>query len=205
MRSLFHDNGRQNRGVGLMAVSNLRVGMMAGAMAVSMVGVGFAAVPLYRIFCQVTGFGGTTMRVDAAQAATVVATNKTIVIRFDANQRNGLPWEFKPERPTDTISIGAKDMSIFIAKNLSDAPVTGTATFNVSPALAGQYFNKIQCFCFTEQTLQPGQQVRMPVLYYVDPKIMTDPETKDIEEITLSYTFYPVENPKTVDPAGEGS
>jgi cytochrome c oxidase assembly protein subunit 11 len=205
MRSLLYDNGRQNRGMGLMAVSNLRVGMMAGAMAVSMVGVGFAAVPLYRIFCQVTGFGGTTMRVDAAQAATVVATNKTIVIRFDANQRNGLPWEFKPERPTDTISIGAKDMSIFIAKNLSDTPVTGTATFNVSPALAGQYFNKIQCFCFTEQTLQPGQQVRMPVLYYVDPKIMTDPETKDIEEITLSYTFYPVENPKTVDPAGEGS
>lgn len=205
MCPLFYDNGRENRGLGLMVVSNLRVGMMAGALAVSMVGVGFAAVPLYRIFCEVTGFGGTTMRVDAAQAATVVATNKTIVIRFDANQRNGLPWEFKPERPTDTISIGAKDMSIFIAKNLSNEVVTGTATFNVSPALAGKYFNKIQCFCFTEQKLQPGQQVRMPVLYYVDPKIMTDPETKDIEEITLSYTFYPVENPKTVDPTGKGS
>ena len=205
MCPLFYDNSRENRGLGLMAVSNLRVGMMAGALAVSMVGVGFAAVPLYRIFCEVTGFGGTTMRVDAAQAATVVATNKTIVIRFDANQRNGLPWEFKPERPTDTISIGAKDLSIFIAKNLSNEVVTGTATFNVSPALAGKYFNKIQCFCFTEQKLQPGQQVRMPVLYYVDPKIMTDPETKDIEEITLSYTFYPVENPKTVDPTGKGS
>ena len=160
MCPLFYDNGRENRGLGLMAVSNLRVGMMAGALAVSMVGVGFAAVPLYRIFCEVTGFGGTTMRVDAAQAATVVATNKTIVIRFDANQRNGLPWEFKPERPTDTISIGAKDMSIFIAKNLSNEVVTGTATFNVSPALAGKYFNKIQCFCFTEQKLQPGQQIR---------------------------------------------
>ena len=205
MRTILHDYGREDRGLGLMAKSNLRVAMMAGAIAVSMVGVGFAAVPLYRIFCQVTGFGGTTMRVDAAQAATVVASTKTIVIRFDANQRNGLPWEFKPERPTDTISIGAKDMSIFIAKNLSNEPVTGTATFNVSPALAGQYFNKIQCFCFTEQTLQPRQQVRMPVLYYVDPKIMTDPETKDIEEITLSYTFYPVESPKTVDPADEGS
>jgi cytochrome c oxidase assembly protein subunit 11 len=188
-----------------MAKSNVKTGMMAAAMAVSMVGVGFAAVPLYRIFCQVTGFGGTTMKVDAAQAATVVATNKTIVVRFDANQRNGLPWEFKPERPTDTVSIGAKDMSIFIAKNLSNEPVTGTATFNVTPALAGQYFNKIQCFCFTEQTLAPGQQVRMPVLYYVDPKIMTDPETKDIEEITLSYTFYPVEKPKAVDPADAGS
>ena len=184
-----------------MAISNTKTGFLAAALAVSMVGVGFAAVPLYRLFCQVTGFGGTTMRVDAAQAATVAVMNKTMVIRFDANQRGGLPWEFKPERPTDTVSIGAKDMSIFLAKNLSNEPVTGTATFNVTPELAGKYFNKIQCFCFTEQTLKPGEQVRMPVLYYVDPKIMTDPNTKDIEEITLSYTFYPVEKPNTVDQA----
>lgn len=188
-----------------MSRSNGKTAFLAAGLAVSMVGVGFAAVPLYRLFCQVTGFGGTTMRVDAAQAATIAVTNKPIVIRFDANQREGLPWEFKPERPTDTVSIGAKDMSIYIAKNLSNEPVTGTATFNVTPALAGQYFNKIQCFCFTEQTLQPGEQVRMPVLFYVDPKIMTDPETKDIEEITLSYTFYPVEKPKTVDPRANGS
>ena len=188
-----------------MAMSNARVGMMAGAMAVSMVGVGFAAVPLYRMFCEVTGFGGTTMRVDAAQAATIVATKKPIMIRFDANHRGDLPWEFKPEHPTDRVSIGAKDMSIFIAKNLSGETVTGTATFNVTPELAGKYFNKIQCFCFTEQTLKPGEQVRMPVLYYVDPKIITDPETKDIEEITLSYTFYPVENPKAVDQQDKGS
>ena len=188
-----------------MAISNAKTGFLAAALAVSMVGVGFAAVPLYRLFCQVTGFGGTTMRVDAAQAATVAVTNKTMVVRFDANQRGGLPWEFKPERPTDTVSIGAKDMSIYIAKNLSNEPVTGTATFNVTPALAGQYFNKIQCFCFTEQTLKPGEQVRMPVLFYVDPKIMTDPETKDIEEITLSYTFYPVEKPNTVDQTANGS
>ncbi|MBP6441143.1 MAG: cytochrome c oxidase assembly protein [Sphingorhabdus sp.] len=188
-----------------MAVSNVKTGFLAAGLAVSMVGVGFAAVPLYRLFCQVTGFGGTTMRVDAAQAATVAVSNKTIVVRFDANQRGGLPWEFKPERPTDTVSIGAKDMSIYLAKNLSNEPVTGTATFNVTPALAGQYFNKIQCFCFTEQTLKPGEQVRMPVLFYVDPKIMTDPETKDIEEITLSYTFYPVEKPNIVDPTANGS
>ena len=184
--------------------ANARTGFMAAAIAVAMVGVGFAAVPLYRVFCQVTGFDGTTMRVSEAQAATVEAIDKTVVIRFDANQR-GLPWEFRPEHPTDTVSIGARDMSIFVAKNLSSEPMTGTATFNVTPALAGKYFNKIQCFCFTEQRLEAGQEVRMPVLYYVDPKIMTDPETKDIEEITLSYTFFPVDTPNTVDPQGKGS
>lgn len=184
--------------------ANARTGFMAAAIAVAMVGVGFAAVPIYRIFCQVTGFGGTTMRVSEAQAASVQVSSKTVIVRFDANQR-GLPWEFKPERPTDTVSIGARDMSIFIAKNLSSEPVVGTATFNVTPAQAGKYFNKIQCFCFTEQRLEPGQEMRMPVLYYVDPKILTDPETKDIEEITLSYTFFPVETPNTVDPQGKGS
>ena len=178
--------------------SNLKTGLLAGGLAVAMVGMGFAAVPLYRIFCQVTGFGGTTMRVSEAQAATIPVSSQTIVVRFDANQR-GLPWEFKPERPTATVSIGARDMSVFIAENLSDQPIKGMATFNVSPAQAGKYFNKVQCFCFTEQTLQPKQRVRMPVLYYVDPKIMTDPDTKDIEEITLSYTFYPV------DDTGKGS
>ncbi len=185
--------------------ANLRVGLIAGAVAISMVGVGFAAVPLYRVFCNVTGFGGTTMRVDAAQAATVVSTDKPITIRFDANHRSDLPWEFRPEHPTDSVSIGAKDMAIFVAKNLSGEPVTGTATFNVTPELAGKYFNKIQCFCFTEQTLKPGEEVRMPVLYYVDPKIMNDPETRDIQEITLSYTFYPVDKPEEVDRKGKGS
>ncbi|MBK8374215.1 MAG: cytochrome c oxidase assembly protein [Sphingomonadales bacterium] len=174
--------------------NNLRTALMAGSIALAMVGLGFASVPLYRIFCQVTGFGGTTMRISEAEAATVQAVNKTIVVRFDANMR-GLPWEFKPERPTETVTIGARDMTIFLAKNLSDHPVTGTATFNVSPAQAGQYFSKVQCFCFTEQTLKPGQQLRMPVVYYVDPKILDDPDTKDVEEITLSYTFYPVDEP----------
>lgn len=174
--------------------SNLKTGLMAASIAIGMVGMGFAAVPLYRIFCQVTGFGGTTMKVSEAQAATVAPVNKTMVIRFDANQR-GLPWEFKPEKPTETVTIGARDMSVFLAKNNAAVPITGSATFNVTPALAGQYFNKIQCFCFVEQTLKPGEEIRMPVLYYVDPKILTDPQTKDIEEITLSYTFYPVEKP----------
>ena len=182
-----------------MVSSNAKTGFLAAALAVSMVGVGFAAVPLYRIFCQATGFDGTTMRVDAAQAATVDAVNKTMIIRFDANHRSDLPWDFKPERPENTVRIGAKVMAIFLAKNLSNETITGTAGFNVTPELAGKYFNKVQCFCFSDQTLKPGEQVRMPVVYYVDPKIMTDPNTKDIEEITLSYTFYPVEKPNTVD------
>ncbi|MEE9434665.1 MAG: cytochrome c oxidase assembly protein [Sphingorhabdus sp.] len=177
------------------ASANIRTAMMAGALAIAMVGMGFAAVPLYRIFCQVTGFGGTTMRVDEAQAATIQAVGKQITIRFDANQR-GLPWEFRPERQSEKVTIGAKEMAIFLAKNLSARPVTGTATFNVSPVQAGQYFTKIQCFCFTEQTLQPGEEVRMPVLFYVDPRILDDPDANDIEEITLSYTFYPVDEDK---------
>lgn len=191
--------------IGKRLSANARTAFMMGAVAVSMVGVGFAAVPLYRVFCNVTGYGGTTMRVDAAVAATVQDSGHPITIRFDANHRSDMPWEFKPEQPTDKVSVGAKDMAIFIAKNEGDETVTGTATFNVTPELAGKYFNKIQCFCFTEQTLKAGQQIRMPVLYYVDPKILTDPDTKDIEEITLSYTFYPVEPSEDVDPKGKGS
>lgn len=175
--------------------ANLRTGLIAGGLAIAMVGMGFAAVPLYRIFCQVTGFDGTTMRVSEAQAATVKSTGETISIRFDANKR-GLPWKFAPERSKEKVTIGEKEMAVYLAKNESSQPVTGTATFNVSPVQAGQYFTKIQCFCFTEQTLQPGEEVRMPVLFYVDPRIMDDPDAKDIEEITLSYTFYPVDQDK---------
>jgi cytochrome c oxidase assembly protein subunit 11 len=184
---------------------NLKTALLSGGLALSMVGVGFAAVPLYRVFCQVTGFGGTTMRVDEAQAATVKATERPMVIRFDANHSGDLPWDFHPEQPTDTVTVGGRDMAIFIVKNESGETVTGTATFNVVPELAGKYFNKIQCFCFSEQTLKAGQQVRMPVLYYVDPKILTDPDTKDIQEITLSYTFYPVATPSEVDRGAQGS
>ncbi len=155
-----------------------------------MLGLGFASVPLYRLFCQVTGFAGTTQRVDEAQAATVAVSGKTISIRFDANVERGMPWHFKPTQTTDTVSIGARDMTVYTARNLSDQPVTGMATFNVEPEQAGKYFNKVQCFCFNEQTLKPGEEVRMPVLYYVDPKILDDPDTRDIEQITLSYTFH---------------
>jgi cytochrome c oxidase assembly protein subunit 11 len=167
---------------------------MAG-IGLAMLGLGFASVPLYRIFCERTGFGGTTARADV-DTQVAVAAGHTMSIRFDSNVQPGMPWQFYPEHRVDTVTVGAKDMAIFIAKNMSDKPVTGTASFNVTPIQAGVYFTKIQCFCFTEQTLQPGQEVRMPVLFYVDPKILKDPDNKDTQEITLSYTFYPVEQDK---------
>ena len=182
---------------------NRRSAIMAALMGLGMLGLGFAAVPLYEVFCRVTGYGGTTQRVGEAQAASVRATNQVISIRFDSNVNSALPWSFKPEQAVDHVSVGARDMAIFIATNNSDQPVVGTATFNVTPLLAGQYFSKIQCFCFNEQLLKPGQTVRMPVLYYVDPAILDDPETKDIKEITLSYTFYRSSDDQAVD-AGKG-
>ena len=180
------------------AVRNRRTGWLFALFAAGMVGVGFAAVPLYQMFCQVTGFGGTTMRVSQEVAdATPVYTANMISVRFDSNVAPALPWAFRPERTRDSLSVGARDMMIFIAKNTSDRPITGTATFNVTPEAAGRYFSKVQCFCFTEQTLEPGQEVRMPVVYFVDPKILDDPDAKDIREITLSYTFFPVDEAKT--------
>lgn len=167
---------------------------MAGV-GLAMLGLGFASVPLYRIFCEQTGFGGTTQRA-AADVKLQPALGHMMSIRFDSNVQPGMPWKFYPEHPTDTVTVGARDMAIFIAKNMSDKPVTGTASFNVTPTQAGAYFTKIQCFCFTQQTLQPGEQVRMPVIYYVDPKILNDPDNRDTQEITLSYTFYPVEQDK---------
>ncbi|ATI81755.1 MULTISPECIES: cytochrome c oxidase assembly protein [Sphingobium] len=179
------DRDRRNRRT-LVAMAGIGLAMLA---------LGFASVPLYRIFCQTTGFGGTTQRAAADVKLTPVA-GRTMSIRFDSNVQPGMPWEFRPEHRTDTVTVGARDMAIFIAKNLSDKPVTGTASFNVTPTQAGAYFTKIQCFCFTQQTLQPGEEVRMPVIYYVDPKILQDPDNKDTQQITLSYTFYPVEQGK---------
>ena len=182
---------------------NRRSAMMAALMGLGMLGLGFAAVPLYEVFCRVTGYGGTTQRVGAAEAATVQTTSQVMSIRFDSNVNSALPWSFKPEQAVDRVTVGARDMAIYIATNNSDQPVVGTATFNVTPLLAGQYFNKVQCFCFSEQLLKPGQTMRMPVLYYVDPAIMDDPETKDIKEITLSYTFYRATDQQALD-AGAG-
>lgn len=168
---------------------NRRVGLLAAAGAVAMLGLGYASVPLYRLFCQVTGYGGTTQRADSATAAGVKVAGKVITVRFDANVAKTLPWEFKPEQIKQDLRLGERKIATYRARNLSGRPITGTAMFNVSPEQAGKYFNKIQCFCFTEQTLKAGQDVRMPVIYYVDPAILDDPAASNIEEITLSYTF----------------
>jgi cytochrome c oxidase assembly protein subunit 11 len=170
-----------------------RTGILAFTMAGAMIAVGYAAVPLYKLFCEATGFGGTIQRVDGDIKPGQGVAGKIMSIRFDANHVNELPWEFKPERTVEKVTIGEREMAFFTAKNLSDKPITGRASYNVTPTQAGRYFNKIQCFCFTEQTLQPGQQVRMPVIYYVDPGIITDPDANSVQEITLSYTFHVVD------------
>lgn len=174
---------------------NVRTGSMAALVAVAMLALGFASVPLYRIFCQVTGFGGTTQVASendallAAQFARSAGT-RPISIRFDGSTARDLPWSFRPVQVTDTVQIGERDLAFYTARNDSDRPVTGVASFNVSPASTGKYFHKVQCFCFTEQTLQPGEEVRMPVLFFVDPAILRDENAKDVEQITLSYTFH---------------
>lgn len=172
---------------------NLRTAILAGVGVCTMTGIGFASVPLYRMFCEATGLNGTTQRGLRAPGT----SGQKVTVAFDSNVGKGLPWKFEPERRADTIDIGGRDMAFFTATNTSDKPITGTATFNVTPVTAGKYFTKIQCFCFTQQTLDPGQTVRMPVIFYVDPKILNDPDTKDVQEITLSYTFYPVDSAKT--------
>ena len=176
---------------------NRRFGLLLVLVALAMLGMGFAAVPLYRLFCQVTGFAGTTQRATAAEAVDAAqfaksAGGATISVRFDSQVERGMPWTFKPLQTTQTIALGERSMAVFLAQNNSDKPVTGAATFNVVPEQTGSYFNKIQCFCFTEQTLQPHQAVRMPVIYYVDPKMLDDPDAKDIQQITSSYTFHEV-------------
>jgi cytochrome c oxidase assembly protein subunit 11 len=169
-----------------------RTAMLAVLFVCFMTGLAWASVPLYRLFCQVTGLNGTTQRGLVAPGA----TDHKIRVDFDTNVSAKLPWKFAPENPSETVDVGARDMVFFTATNTSNRPLTGTATFNVTPAQAGKYFTKIQCFCFTQQTLKAGETARMPVIFFVDPKILTDPDASDIQTITLSYTFYPVDSGK---------
>ena len=170
---------------------NGRTALLAAIMTVSMGGLAYASVPLYRIFCQATGLNGTTQGAEGERAPGAVV-GKLISVRFDANVSPDLPWKFVPEHPTQRVAVGARELTFFEATNLSDKPLTGSATFNVTPGQAGQYFTKIQCFCFTDQTLRPGETMRMPVVFYVDPALIGNPDTANISEITLSYTFFPV-------------
>ncbi|MBC8037566.1 MAG: cytochrome c oxidase assembly protein [Rhizobiales bacterium] len=174
---------------------NRRVAMIAGGGALAMLGLAYASVPLYALFCQATGFGGTPQRADAAPAETA---QQTISIRFDANTAGSLDWIFNAGQTTMTVKAGEQNMAYYRAANTSNRQLTGSAVFNVTPVSAGIYFNKIECFCFTEQTLKPGESVDMPVVFFVDSAILEDPDTRSIKEITLSYTFYPVDKPKPV-------
>ncbi|WFU02687.1 cytochrome c oxidase assembly protein [Rhizobium sp. CB3171] len=154
-----------------------------------------AAVPLYRIFCEVTGFNGTTQRVDQASS---IILDRPIKVSFDANVAPGIPWDFKPMQKEVSPKIGETVEIKFLVENKSDQPTRGQAIFNVSPVEAGAYFNKVQCFCFNETDLAPGEKREMPVVFYVDPEITKAEETKTITALTLSYTFYPRDGAKPV-------
>lgn len=156
-----------------------------------MVGLAFASVPLYRMFCQATGFGGTTMRSDKLPDRQL---ERKVTIKFDANTSNHINWDFKPEKFSEDVKLGQQGLMSFIAKNKDRQPSAGTAVFNVTPPKVGQYFHKIQCFCFGEQLLQPGEEVHMPVVFYVDPSMADDPDMDDVDNITLSYTFFPAQS-----------
>lgn len=168
--------------------SNRTAGWLA-AVVVVMVSLSFAAVPFYSWFCQVTGFGGTT---SVAARAPDQPMDQMITVRFDANVDAGMKWEFKPEVTTMQLRIGETGLAFYDAYNPTDHPIAGQASYNVTPDAAGGYFSKIACFCFTEQILQPGERVKMPVTFFVDPAMMQNAESKLVREITLSYTFYEI-------------
>ncbi|MFL6729885.1 MAG: cytochrome c oxidase assembly protein [Sphingomicrobium sp.] len=175
------------------AQRNNRVALIAALFGLAMLGLAFASAPLYRAFCQLTGFDGTPLRAEKAPGAVA----GEVGVRFDANVHPGLGWRFEPVQKQVRIAPGARTTIFYRATNLTARPITGQAVFNVTPDTAGQYFNKIECFCFTEQRLKPGESVDMPVVFYVDPRMRQDDTTRAIDEITLSYTFYPVESRAT--------
>ncbi|MDX2073370.1 MAG: cytochrome c oxidase assembly protein [Alphaproteobacteria bacterium] len=170
--------------------SNARLAANAAALAIAMLGLAYASVPLYRLFCQVTGFGGTTQE---GQVAPGAVGDRKIVIRFNADIDPSLDWSFKPGEREIRVKIGEQALTHYVAENNANTPVTGRAIYNVVPHGAGAYFVKIACFCFEKQTLKAHQKIDMPVLFYIDPAILSDPEMKDTRVITLSYTFFPQE------------
>lgn len=172
---------------------NARLALVLSGLVVGMVGLSFAAVPLYRLFCQVTGFGGTP--ITAREEVPLRVTDREITIRFNGDVHPDLPWQFKPEVNYIRVRAGERKLAFYQVRNKSDMAVAGTATYNVTPEKAGQYFHKTYCFCFEEQWLNPNQEVMLPVSFYVDPAIVDDKNMADVHTITLSYTFFRMKNP----------
>lgn len=170
-----------------------KTALKAVAVIVVMGSLAWASVPLYSLFCKVTGFGGTT---GVAEAGSDVVLDQTVTVRFDANVDRDMPWSFKPMQREMELRLGETGLAFYEAHNPTDRVVAGQATFNVYPFEAGGFFTKIDCFCFTEQVLQPGETVTMPVTFYVDPAMIEDREAKYVKHITLSYTFYEIDLPE---------
>jgi len=164
-----------------------RTAIIAGAVVLGMTGMAFAAVPLYKAFCRVTGYGGTTQE---AQAAPDQILERRIEVRFDANHSPDLPVEFSPKQTSERLRIGETGLAFYRVRNTSNEPVVARATYNVTPHVAGPYFAKLECFCFTDRVIAPGAEVDLPVVFFVDPAIVNDPDTADINTLTLSYTFF---------------
>ena len=173
-----------------MVRSHRTIAVSCIAVVLAMTGLSYAAVPLYGLYCQVTGYAGTTQRVAEASSHVV---DHILTVHFDANVDKALPWKFEPLQHKVDVKVGENTLVFYRATNTSDRPVTGTAVFNVAPEAIGIHFNKIECFCFTEQRLEPGQSLDMPVSFYIDPAFVDDEDTKDLPELTLSYTFYPAD------------
>ena len=167
--------------------NNAKMGTILGGVVLGMVGLSFAAVPLYDLFCRVTGYGGTTQQ-SSVESDRII--EREISVRFNADHADDLPWRFKPVENRVRVKVGENRLAFYEAENLSHLPITGMAVYNVTPLKAGIYFHKVHCFCFEQQTLQPGEAVDMPVSFYIDPEFADDPEMADIKTITLSYTFY---------------
>jgi len=178
------------------ANKNRKLAILMLSLAVGMVGMAYAAVPLYEIFCRVTGYGGTTQK---AELASVNVIDRDMRVRFVANTHRDMPWEFKPVQNTQTLKIGSQNLAYFEAYNPTKEIIVGRATYNVAPHKAGSYFSKIDCFCFTEQILQPGERVVMPVVYFIDPEIDQDINLDEVTEVTLSYTFFSLDAEETAE------
>ena len=176
-----------------LARKNKRTASIVMLVVCAMVGLAFASAPLYNLFCRVTGWSGTTQIAEALPAEDEII-DREMIIRFDANTARDLPWDFRPEIKTTTVRLGERGLANFIAMNRAEVPVGGTALFNVTPLKAGKYFHKVQCFCFDEQVLNPNEEVDMPVLFYVDPKLHEDRNMEDVKVITLSYSFFKAES-----------